>query len=189
MPIGDDERIIQKKVCMLGAFGVGKTSLVDRLVRNTFSDHPRMAVGVRIDRGRVEVDGRKVNLVIWDLHGDEEFQKVRKSYLRGAAGHLLVADGTRPTSLDEAVDIIRLAETTCSGTPSLLLLNKTDRTEDWRVEPARLEELAAQGWTTLRTSARSGEGVLEAFRAMARAILQKDPGGPADRGSRTRTLT
>ena len=70
---------IQTKICMLGAFGVGKTSLVDRLVRNTFSQHPRAAVGVRIDKGTVDVAGRRTNLIVWDLHSEEDFRQFGES--------------------------------------------------------------------------------------------------------------
>ena len=87
--------MIRKKVCMLGAYAVGKTSLVMRFVKNVFSERYRTTIGVRIHKKELELDGRPFGLLLWDLHGDDEFQEVRDSYLRGAAGFLLVADGTR----------------------------------------------------------------------------------------------
>ncbi|UCG42676.1 MAG: GTP-binding protein [candidate division WOR-3 bacterium] len=156
---------------MLGAFGVGKTSLVDRLVRNTFSQHPRVAVGVRIDKCMVELEGRRMNMIVWDLHSEEDFRQILKSYLRGAAGYLLVVDGTRPPSLDGAFEIMGLTETSSRDTPCVLLLNKADLAEDWRLEPSRLDELERRGLTVLKTSARTGEGVTEAFTTLGRAIL------------------
>jgi GTPase SAR1 family protein len=177
---------VQTKTCLLGAFGVGKTSLVDQLVRNTFSHHPRAAVGVRFDKGTVDVAGRGMNLIVWDLHSEEDFRQFGKSYLHGAAGCMLVVDGTRPPTLDDAVEFAGLAErhgpdppTSCRETAAararpacLVLLNKADLTEEWRLEPSRLDELDGRGLTVLKTSARTGRGVTEAFAALGRAILE-----------------
>src|ERR1700675_4666549 len=87
--------MLQKKVCMIGSFSVGKTSLIQRFVSSIFSDRYLTTVGVKIDKKVVRVDGEDVTLVLWDLYGEDEFQKMRMSYLRGASGYLLVADGTR----------------------------------------------------------------------------------------------
>ena len=188
MPIGGERYPIQRKICMLGAFGVGKTSLVDRLVRTTFSQPPRAAVGVRIDKCSVGVSGRRISMIVWDLHSEEDFRQYSKSYLRGAAGYMLVVDGTRPSTLDEAVELMDLTEGHGSGQPTccretrgtwirpacVLLLNKADLTEDWRLESSRLDELDRRGITVLKTSALSGRGVIEAFVALGRAILERE---------------
>ena len=87
--------MIQKKVCMLGGFAVGKTSLVARFVSSLFSEKYLSTVGVKVDKKAVHVDGRDVTLMIWDIYGQDEFQTVQHSQLRGMAGYLLVIDGTR----------------------------------------------------------------------------------------------
>jgi nucleoside-triphosphatase THEP1 len=63
--------MIQKKVCMVGTSGVGKTSLVAKFVHSIFSDKYLTAVGVKIDKKTVTVDGNEVMLMIWDLAGDD----------------------------------------------------------------------------------------------------------------------
>ena len=85
--------MIQKKICMLGAYAVGKTSLVGRFVRSMFSEKYQTTVGVKIDQKTVNVGDQQVNMMLWDLHGEDEAQKVRLSYLRGASGYILVVDG------------------------------------------------------------------------------------------------
>ena len=109
--------MIQKKICMLGSFGVGKTSLVSRFVYSLFSEQYLSTIGVKIDRKSVVVDDAEVNLLLWDLHGDDEFQRVRASYLRGMSGYLLVADGTRAESLHVALDLQQLAKDTVGDVP------------------------------------------------------------------------
>ena len=95
--------MIQKKICMLGTFAVGKTSLVARYVHSMFSEDYQTTVGVKIDRKLVDLDDQQLTLMLWDLHGDDEFQRMRVSYLRGAAGYLLVCDGTRRSTFDHAL--------------------------------------------------------------------------------------
>ena len=80
-----------KKICMLGSFAVGKTSLVSQFVSSIFSDKYLSTVGVKVDRKSVSVKGQDVTLMLWDLYGEDGFQRVQKSYLRGASGYLLVA--------------------------------------------------------------------------------------------------
>ena len=94
--------MIQKKICMLGSFAVGKTSLVRRFVEGFFSDTYLTTVGVKIDKKVVQLNGTEIILVLWDLYGDDDFQKIRWSHFNGTAGYLLVADGTRRATLEKA---------------------------------------------------------------------------------------
>jgi len=97
--------MIQKKICMLGSFAVGKTSLIRRFVESIYSEAYHTTVGVKIDKRVVRYNDSDVTLVLWDLYGEDEFQKMRWSYLRGAAGYLLVADGTRCNTLEKAFQL------------------------------------------------------------------------------------
>jgi len=85
--------MIQKKICLLGGFGVGKTSLISRYVHSMFSDKYLTTVGVKIDKKSVTIDGTEVDLVIWDIYGQDDYQKVRMSYLRGIVGQELALEG------------------------------------------------------------------------------------------------
>ena len=161
--------MIQKKICLLGAFGVGKTSLTRRFVDSIFSDAYLTTVGVKIDKKVVKVGATDVNLLIWDIAGEDEVSAVRTSYLRGAAGYLLVVDVTRAQTLEVARSIRDRVATEVGDIPFLCLLNKTDVAE-WDIGDARIEELELQGWTVLRTSAKTGEGVEIAFSDLARRI-------------------
>src|SRR5512136_1223995 len=97
--------MIQKKICMVGPASVGKTSLVARYVHSLFSEKYLSTVGVKIDKKALQVDGTDVTLLVWDLAGDDDFQRLNLTYLRGAAAYLLVADGSRRVTLDRAVEI------------------------------------------------------------------------------------
>ena len=81
--------MIKKKICMVGLYGVGKTSLVKRFVQSLFDDKYLTTIGVKVDRKDVDVEGRAVSLAIWDLAGEDEVAQVKTSHLRGASGYLL----------------------------------------------------------------------------------------------------
>lgn len=163
--------MIQKKICMLGGFAVGKTSLVARFVSSIFSDKYHTTVGVKVDRKSVTLGDKDVNLLLWDIYGDDDFQKMRASYLRGSSGYLLVVDGTRAATLDTAVNLQQLAESTVGKVPFVLALNKSDLDAEWQLDQATILKLAKQGWKIVRTSAKTGAGVEEAFVNLAREMV------------------
>lgn len=165
--------MIQKKVCMLGSFSVGKTSLVRRFVESIFSDAYLTTVGVKINKKQVQVDGQDLTLMLWDIYGEDEFQKLRMSYLRGASGFLLVVDGTRRDTLEKALAIKEEADKALGQVHSVLVLNKCDLADQWEIDPEKENALGGQGWSLIRTSAKTGLGVEEAFTALARAMLSK----------------
>jgi small GTP-binding protein len=158
------------KICMLGATGVGKTSLVARVVSSIFSERYRTTIGVQIQVRRIRRGAREVELVLWDLSGEDEFQHVRLSYLRGAAGYVLVIDGTRRTTVDTALELQAAAMRAIGPVPFVVVLNKSDLVAAWELEPSDLRQLEERGWHVLRTSAKTGAGVEEAFNALVDEI-------------------
>ena len=163
--------MITKKVCMLGGFAVGKTSLVGRFVRSIFSEKYLTTVGVKIDKKTVEVPGNSVDLVLWDIYGEDDYQRIRISYLRGASGLLLVADGTRRDTLEVARGLRLTARDQLGPVPAVLVINKADLAGSWEIGPDEVDALRSQGWTVLETSAKTGDGVEAAFTALARMML------------------
>jgi small GTP-binding protein len=158
---------LQKKLCMLGGFAVGKTSLVRRFVHSVFSDTYLTTVGVKIDKKTVELSGKTVNLILWDLAGEDDLSSLRMTYLRGAAGYLLIADGTRPATLDVALSLNQRVEAEFGKLPFALLLNKSDLKDRWAIGDADIAGLGDSGWWVRSSSAMTGEGVEEAFHDLA----------------------
>lgn len=165
--------MIQKKVCMIGAFAVGKTSLVSRFVKSIFSEKYLTTVGVKIDKKIITARGRQVNLMLWDLAGEDEFMQVRMSYVRGSSAYLLVADGTRASTLDTAIELQSRVENETGNLPFALLINKADIADEWETDERKIESLARLGWTIFRTSAKTGASVEEAFLALGELIIDQ----------------
>ena len=153
----------QKKICMVGVFATGKTSLVQRFVYSKFSERYHSTVGVKIDRKEVEVGGTRVNLLLWDLAGKDKFQNVQASYLRGSSGIIYVVDGTRRETLDELAGLRTLVEETLGSVPAVVAVNKADLETEWQVTEGDLAALSGVGYYVLKTSAQTGAGVDEAF--------------------------
>ena len=167
--------MIQKKVCMLGGFAVGKTSLVARFVSSIFSEKYLSTVGVKVDKKVLSEDGHDVTLMLWDIYGQDDFQTVQHSQLRGMAGYLLVVDGTRRATLDTARLLRDRAREVAGDVPFVVVLNKADLSSQWEIDDVTIFKLAEEGWRVLKASAKTGEGVEHAFHALTRAMLQASP--------------
>jgi len=163
--------MIQKKICMLGGFAVGKTSLVARFVHSRFSEKYLTSIGVKVERKSLEIGLQEVNLMLWDIYGEDDFQKIRTSYLKGSHGFLLVVDGTRKATLEIARRLRGSAEEAAGQVPFVLALNKSDLEDAWELDEAELKALETAGWPIVRTSAKSGAGVEETFRELARRMV------------------
>ena len=162
--------MLQKKICMLGGFSVGKTSLVKRYVESVFSETYLTTVGVKIDKKVVDLGERVVNLILWDVAGEDDISTFKMSYLRGSAGYVLVADGTRPSTLEVAQSLRERVEAEIGRLPFVLLLNKSDLQEQWAVDSSQVDDLRQAGWSVRSSSARTGEGVEDAFKELAARV-------------------
>ncbi|MDX8397648.1 MAG: Rab family GTPase [Mariprofundaceae bacterium] len=163
----------QMKVCMLGSFGVGKTSLVQRFVKSIFSEKYHTTLGVKVDKKELQLDGQAITMMLWDIHGEETLKKVKMSYLRGAAGYLLVIDGTRKQTIDVALELHQRVKDEIGVLPVVFVLNKADLHDDWELTDSIEQQLKELGFPVLRSSALSGEGVEMAFSLLAEAVIQK----------------
>jgi len=164
--------MIKKKICMLGSFGVGKTSLVQRFVKSIFSEKYLTTIGVKIDQKTVQLKNQEVNLIIWDIHGEDEFQKIKSSYLMGSSGVFLVIDGTRSNTIDTAEYLLDLVEKSIGKQPFIVLVNKCDLKEEWELSNEDMDKLETErSWQIIKTSAKTGEGVEEAFKLLTDKMI------------------
>lgn len=166
--------MIQKKICMLGATGVGKTSLVQRFVKSIYSEKYHTTIGVKIDKKTFTVYGEDVTLLLWDLQGEDMEHKIRPSFLRGASGFFVVVDLTRHETLVTAFSIQQMVEREVGNLPFYVLFNKDDLFTEFEVTDEEIDEMQQQyGWRFLRTSAKTGERVEQAFYELAELMLKK----------------
>ncbi len=155
------------KVCLLGDFAVGKTSLIRRFVEERFDDSYISSIGVKISRKVLHIaafDQLETTLMIWDLAGGERFDAMMRNYYAGAAGGLLVYDVTRPDTLDSLQRYMRDFTSVNPHAALIVLGNKADLLTSAQLErPSMLD--ATLGWYP--ASAKSGLNVETAFATLS----------------------
>ncbi|MBE2221823.1 MAG: GTP-binding protein [Anaerolineae bacterium] len=161
-------KVVQKKVCLLGDFAVGKTSLVRRFVVGRFEDKYLSTIGVKVSRKSLEREDYKLNLLIWDLVGGNEFSRAETGYLVGTAGALVVCDLTRPDTLEAVRRYTSQIRAVNPHVHLVFLGNKIDRTEERAIDDDTLTAVATElNAPIFLTSAKTGENVEAAFAHLA----------------------
>jgi small GTP-binding protein len=166
------------KVLLTGAAAVGKTSLVQRFIKNRFAANYKLTVGVDILTKDVEFKPSEVaTLSIWDIGGQQRFEFIRSTFYKGAAGALLVFDLTREqTYIEVRKWLTEIRQFAGQDIPFVLIGNKYDLLEDVgevidRDEARALAE--SEGSIYIETSAKTGINVDEAFTELTRRIIEK----------------
>lgn len=170
--------MIKKKICLLGSFAVGKTSLVERFVHNHFDDKYLTTIGVKISQKTLPpvqdpTSGRVVqySFLIWDIAGMEKFDTVVMNYYRGASGALAVADLTRLETIPQLQDICDKFRSVSPAARLLIIGNKLDIFQQNHETTILLKKTVSNfSAEYLLTSAKTGEGVEEAFLELAKRI-------------------
>lgn len=174
------ESTVQKKICLVGDFSVGKTSLIRRFVERQFSDEYLTTIGVKISRKLVETktkDGdtiQQIKLVIWDLEGQTKYKKIKSSYLQGASGAIIVADATRPETLSHLQEHLELFDSANPQGFSIVALNKADLLTEEQLDIMRQKyqfEQQKQVLATYLTSAKTGDNVDQMFHQLAKSLI------------------
>jgi small GTP-binding protein len=166
-------RIIQKKVCLLGDFAVGKTSLIRQFVEGRFDDRYHSTMGVKISRKTIARPYGELNLLVWDLAGGHGFETIkRSSYLLGAAGALIVCDLTRAESLEGLERYAHYMQDLDRNIPLTLVANKVDLESERAISEEDLQEAfrSIGNGEFFLASAKTGEQVELAFAHLAEQI-------------------
>lgn len=166
---------VTSKVCIVGDFAVGKTSVVERFVNNQFSEKYLTTVGVKVDTKEIDLPdaGVRQKLILWDVAGTDTFGATELAYLRGAAGHVFVADGTRPHTLGTVAQLREDINGRYGAAPSVLLINKHDLTGSWEVSNERIAQVRPDFGAVFLTSAKTGAEVENALAQLARHIVER----------------
>jgi small GTP-binding protein len=164
-----DPLTYQKKICLLGDFAVGKTSLIRRFVEGRFDERYLTTVGVVVSRKRLSFTSAVMHLLIWDLAGGRDFSQ--SGYLTGLAGALLVCDLTRAETLAAYRPYTSQVRQANPEAQIILLANKSDLTDARSVPEEQLLSIAGELDAPLViTSAKTGERVEEAFIMLAERL-------------------
>jgi small GTP-binding protein len=172
-------KVVSKKVCLLGDFAVGKTSLVRRFVYSRFDDKYISTIGVKVSRKTIAIPAGgqvvELNLLLWDLASIAGQVDLRTSYLRGAAGAILVGDLTRPDTMEHLAEYARQLVDVNPAARFVIAANKADLLDPAGAPNAAVEQVARRLDAPLHfTSAKDGREVDALFRRLADRVLEPE---------------
>ncbi|MEE9236601.1 MAG: Rab family GTPase [Thermoplasmata archaeon] len=172
-----EAKVYRAKVCLVGEFAVGKTSLVNRYVRNIFHDRYFATIGAKITKAEVTQGGEdssQVIMTIWDIMGEKGFRELLKeAYFDGTNGALAVCDLTRSDTLDETEAWISAIFRIAGRIPIVIVGNKTDLEDRIKIHEDDIAAFAKRhSCPYVITSAKSGENVQAAFKAISKLIAE-----------------
>ena len=177
-------KYIRRKICLLGDAAVGKTSLVRRFVEDVFDDKYVVTLGTKVTMKEMNIKApdpkqtMKITLMIWDILGQKELKRLQTGFYKGASGALIVADITRKETFKSIEDWVNSLFLTVGTVPVLLLLNKSDLSEQGVVKGGYIADLTKRYDTTyLLTSAKTGKNVDLAFKRLSEMLVKNyEPG-------------
>lgn len=161
--------MIAKKVLLVGNFGVGKTSLIRRFVLNEFSEDYISTIGVRVSTKTLAINNEQIKLLIWDVAGTNEEEKVPKAYFLGASAAMYVFDLSREETYNNLYDKLENIRQ-LSGLKNIMVVgNKKDLlTTDELMNFKNKISIPID----LITSAKENENVEDAFVTLAKQSLK-----------------
>lgn len=160
--------MISTKVILTGSFGVGKTSLFNQFLFSKFSERYLTTIGVNVKKKIINVDGKDLSILLWDIAGEISQDKVPHSYFLGASGIIYVFDVTRPMTYQQMDSDIEYLKSKIPGVKIKIVGNKKDLVSEEQIEEIKRElPLPAD----IFTSAKTGENVEALFQHLGRTIL------------------
>lgn len=162
------------KIVLLGEANVGKTSLLYRWIENKFRENYKSTLGVNLLKKDMNIKGYgEVSAQIWDLGGQESFRSLRRLYLEGANGALLLYDMTSKESYEKLDEWIKSFKEDRENEPIILIGNKSDLKDKIKIKDKDANEFARKNkMDIIITSAKTGENVEKAFIELTTKILK-----------------
>ena len=164
--------MVSRKVILTGSFGVGKTSLFNRFLYSRFSEKYLTTIGVKVDKKVIDINGRELSLLIWDIAGEVFQNKVPHTYFLGASGVIYVFDLTRPSTYEHIEEDIAYLKKKLPQVIIKIVGNKLDLVEEKQIENQ------FSGFSLpydILTSAKTGENVEELFQSLGKSFLDHEP--------------
>jgi small GTP-binding protein len=173
-------REVIKKICLLGDPAVGKTSLIRRYVFDMFDDKYITTIGTKVTKKTVVVPGVaqpgtdiRITLLIWDILGQREYQRLHPVYYQGAEGALIVCDSTRKETIGNLATWVTSFKNVVGNVPVVFLINKSDLVDPEKFDRSEIDNLSRQHRAPyLPTSAKSGLNVEQAFITVSEALAR-----------------
>ncbi|EZA48655.1 hypothetical protein DMN91_003767 [Ooceraea biroi] len=185
-PLGSTANGYNFKVVLLGEGCVGKTSVALRYVEDKFNDKHITTLQASFLNKKLNINGKRVNLAIWDTAGQEKFHALGPIYYRMSNGAILVYDITDEDTFQKVKNWVKELKKMLGSEICLVIAgNKVDLEKDRNVAIEEAEEYAKQvDAMHFHTSAKLNQNIEEMFLNLTRRMMQR-----ADEAEQKSTLT
>jgi len=172
--LSEDDIEIAIKVLIVGNGAVGKSSMIQRYCRGTFTKSYKKTIGVDFLEKQLRVQSEEVRLMLWDTAGQEEFDALTKSYYRGAQACVFAFSTTDRASLLSVRKWRKKVEDECGDIPMVLVQNKIDLISQSQIDQLEAERLAVEcNMKLYRTSVKEDLNVAVVFQHLAENYVNK----------------
>jgi small GTP-binding protein len=177
-----EQEVAKFKVCLIGDGAVGKTSLIRRYVYDEFDEKYLMTLGSKTSLKTIPMvlesgTDLKCNLLIWDIMGQKEFERMQKTFFAGTKGAIIVTDVTRKETLASVDTWIQKLFAISGEVPLVFVINKCDLMDEAQFEEEDLDPYALRFNTQVhQTSAKTGDNVENLFIELGIRLVEKITG-------------
>jgi len=165
-----DARVL-KKICILGDFAVGKTSMIRRYVLDEFDDRYITTLGTKITKKTLNVDDRSLTFQIWDIVGNVKFSKIQGQYYQGSDGAFIIFDVTRKDTFENVTKWADMFLQVAEKAKLAIIANKVDLASTFDYKAGMKAVAEKYNALTFETSAKTGASVEPAFSALGKRVL------------------
>jgi len=167
------------KITIVGDGGVGKTSLIKKFTKGTFEKDYMQTIGAQFSRYDMEIDGDLINLIFWDIAGQDDFKFLHPLFYRESKGCIIVfsleENDLGEESFSHIEDWHNELKKHCGDIPVVLFANKVDLIEETNLIKTNIQEIVRENdfLGYFLTSAKTGQGVHEAFKTIIEKLYYK----------------
>ena len=183
------------KIIIIGHVGTGKTSILNKWIKNNFSESYKATISTEFAFKIFEHNGKTYKIQLWDIGGQDRGPNFTKLFCKNSHGAIVVADITQQDTLEKYIFYLNRALTWKTGIdqnvlfvdgsplPMVIVQNKLDKVSDLQEKAdfmtlEYLKEFTRKNKFDLcyQTSAKTGENIEEAISGFIRLVIEKFEG-------------
>ena len=170
------QKKLKNKVTIVGDGSVGKTSLIQKFTQGTFQRDYIKTIGAQLTNYKTELNGNKVELIFWDIAGQDDFHFLRPSFYRSSKAAIIVysleENDLGERSFEHITSWFKDVKQFCGEIPVIIFANKVDLINEQSLDRAKIQNLVKEHnfLDYYITSAKTGQGLDHAFNALIQEI-------------------
>ena len=176
LEVESKKKKLKIKVTVIGTGGVGKTSLIQKFTQGTFKTDYIKTIGAQLTNYKTEINGYKIELIFWDIAGQDDFHFLRPSFYKASKAAIIVysleENNLGERSFKHITSWYEDVKQFCGEIPVIIFANKVDLINVQSLDKTKIQNLVKKqnflGYYI--TSAKTGQGLDDAFNALIKEI-------------------